>query len=84
MTVELVQKDREQFAHIDDFELEDRTNYITRTREEVRAVAAYFKGGEVKQKMIADERDAVASTAGAMGATNSEEAENTHGKKSKN
>ena len=78
MTVELVQKDREQFAHIDDFELVDRTDYITKTREEVRAVAAYFKGNEVKQKMIADERDAVASTAGAMGATNSEEAENTH------
>ena len=78
LTVELVEKDRAQFAHIDDYELRGRTDYINKTRDEVRALAAYLKGDEVKRKMIVDERSAVAAQAGALGATNSDEAENTH------
>ena len=78
LTVELVQKDRAQFAHIDDFELENRTGYIAKTRDEVRTLTAYFKGDNVKQKMVADERQAVAEQARSLGATNSDEAENTH------
>ena len=38
----------------------------------------YFEGDEVKRKMIADERIGVAKNTGALGATNSDEAENTH------
>ena len=56
LTVELVQNDRAQFAHIDDFELEKRAQYISDMRQELEGMQQYFDGDEVKQKMIADER----------------------------
>jgi chromosome segregation ATPase len=78
LTVELVQNDRAQFAHIDDFELEKRAQYISDMRQELEGMQQYFDGDEVKQKMIADERAGLAQQSGALGATNSDEAENTH------
>ena len=78
LTVDLVQNDRAQFAHIDDFELEKRAEYIADMRKELEDMQAYYKGDEVRRKMIADERLAVEVETGALGATNSDEAENTH------
>ena len=78
LTVDLVQNDRAQFAHIDDFELEKRTKFISDMKKELEEMQQYFEGDEVKRKMIADERIGVAKNTGALGATNSDEAENTH------
>jgi len=79
LTVELVQKDRSQFQHIDDYELEQRATYVTQTKKVLAEISASFKGDAVKKKMVADERADIENRPGAgLGATSSEAMENTH------
>lgn len=78
LTVEYVTKDRVQFAHIDDYELETRKNYVSKIREQLNEMKAFYQSDKVKRKMVADERKEIESRPGAsLGATNSDEAENT-------
>mmetsp|Transcript_14830 Transcript_14830/g.26285 ORF Transcript_14830/g.26285 Transcript_14830/m.26285 type:complete len:247 (+) Transcript_14830:418-1158(+) len=77
-TVTTVQKDRAQFAHIDDYELEQRDAYIKKIRKNLNEMKATYQGERVKRKMIADERAMIESKPmSSLGATNSDEAENT-------
>jgi hypothetical protein len=41
--VDLVQRDRQQFAHIDDEELAQRTSYIATTKQALTAISADYK-----------------------------------------
>lgn len=78
-TVDMVQKDRAQFAHIDDYELEQRDAYIKKIRKNLNEMKSTYQGERVKRKMIADERKEIESKPMSnLGATNSDEAENTH------
>jgi len=79
LTVELVQRDRQQFAHIDDYELEKRSSYVAETRRTLSDVRAFYSGDEVKQKMLADERKEIEKRpASNLGAMSSDDMENTH------
>eukprot|EP00615_Pteridomonas_danica_P007056 CAMPEP_0114350954 /NCGR_PEP_ID=MMETSP0101-20121206/16800_1 /TAXON_ID=38822 ORGANISM="Pteridomonas danica, Strain PT" /NCGR_SAMPLE_ID=MMETSP0101 /ASSEMBLY_ACC=CAM_ASM_000211 /LENGTH=228 /DNA_ID=CAMNT_0001490547 /DNA_START=70 /DNA_END=753 /DNA_ORIENTATION=- len=79
LTVDLVLKDRAQFAHIDDYELDERSKYISETKEVLAEISLTLKGEEVKRKMVADERTELENRpASNLGATNSEAMENTH------
>lgn len=79
LTVDLVQRDRAQFAHIDDYELDQRTTYIGETKKTLAGISAAFKSDEVKRKVLADERAGLSTAQGAnLGATSSEAMEDTH------
>jgi len=43
LQVDLVQRDRQQFAHIDDEELGQRTSYIATTKQALAAISADYK-----------------------------------------
>lgn len=79
LTVDLVQRDRAQFAHIDDYELQQRTSYIASTKQALADISAAYKGDAVKRKMVADERaELEKKPQSTLGATSSDQMENTH------
>lgn len=79
LTVELVQNDRQQFAHIDDYELSQRTEYVSQAKKSLHEAKSYYTSEEVKRKMMEDERKQIASKPNSsLGATSSEAMENTH------
>jgi len=79
LTVEFVQKDRAQFAHIDDYDLQQRTSFIAETKQTLGEVKAYFMGDAVKRKMADDMRqDIMKQPTSNLGATSSDAMENTH------
>lgn len=78
-TVDLVQKDRLQFAHIDDYELEQRKTYVKTVRHKLDEMKGTYGSDKVKAKMLADERKAIASRpASSLGATSGAQMENTN------
>mmetsp|Transcript_46486 Transcript_46486/g.105014 ORF Transcript_46486/g.105014 Transcript_46486/m.105014 type:complete len:247 (+) Transcript_46486:144-884(+) len=79
LTVDLVKNDRQQFPHIDDYELEQRSAFIVKTKKVLSEITASFKSEGVKAKMVADERKEIESRPAAnLGATSSDQMEHTH------
>uniref|UniRef100_A0A7S2S2M2 t-SNARE coiled-coil homology domain-containing protein n=1 Tax=Rhizochromulina marina TaxID=1034831 RepID=A0A7S2S2M2_9STRA len=79
LTVEFVQKDRAQFAHIDDYDLQQRTTYIAETKQALGEIKAYYSGDDVKRKLADDMRkDIMKQPTSNLGATSSDAMENTH------
>ena len=64
MTVQLVEKQRDKFPHIDNSELYERRAFISTTKDRLGRAKAAMSAPEIKQKLLDDERAKAARRAG--------------------
>jgi len=78
LTVKYVERDRSQFAHIDDRELEERKKFVAGAWSTLGLAREAIAGDKTRQKLQADEAAHVAETQGAYGAKTDIEMANTN------
>ena len=80
-TVDYVERDRATFAHIDDAELESRRAWVSEAKGTIDGFKVTLTGDKVKEKLLADEKKALAASApggdATLGARNQREFDNT-------
>ena len=69
MTVDLVERDRSAFAHIDDREFEDRKSFVQDAKLQTKQFRDVVSGPETRQKIDSDEKEHLAATRGNYGAS---------------
>ena len=80
-TVDYVERDRAAFAHIDDAELASRRAWVSDAKGTIDGFKVTLTGDKVKEKLLADEKKALAASApggdATLGARNQREFDNT-------
>uniref|UniRef100_A0A7S1U751 t-SNARE coiled-coil homology domain-containing protein n=1 Tax=Phaeomonas parva TaxID=124430 RepID=A0A7S1U751_9STRA len=80
MTVRAVERERDQFQHIDDAELRSRKEFIANTSASIDGMTRDIESGNIKEKLERDEQEAlrVLRPTGTLGAVNQVEMSNTN------
>lgn len=77
MAVQVIERDRESFAHVDDQELYERQSLVRTSMARIERARLESQSEAVKAKLLADERAKALRRAGTLGAETDEEVENT-------